>query len=239
MSEKICGIYMIKNIVNGKIYIGKAVDIYRRWKKHKTMLNNNKHYNKHLQSAWNKYGQENFKFSVIEICENDNFILSNQERYYIDKYRCKNPIFGYNKTDGGDGTAGYHYTEEQKQAARERVSGERNYQYGIPKSEDFKRNVSDKLKGRQSPMLGKHHSEDAKQKISNASREHAKRREIYCPELDEYFCGVTEAENKYGICHANIVACCKHRLLSAGKHPITGVKLTWVYTDEINNSCCA
>ena len=34
--EKICWIYKITNLVNGKVYIGQALDIYRRWKKHKS-----------------------------------------------------------------------------------------------------------------------------------------------------------------------------------------------------------
>ena len=33
--EKICGIYKIENLVNGKVYIGQSVDIYKRWIEHK------------------------------------------------------------------------------------------------------------------------------------------------------------------------------------------------------------
>lgn len=241
MMETICGIYKIENLVNGKIYIGKSVNIYRRWKKHKTLLNTRSHYNKHLRCAWDIYGEDNFEFSIIEQCAQDNDILSIKEKYYIELYSSNNSDFGYNMTNGGDGTFGLKWSDEQRKATSERMSGNKNPYYGTKKSESFKRQVSAKLKGRVSPMLNKHHSEDTKQRISIALKgeNSPSCREIYCPELDEIFWGATEAFEKYGICRANIVACCRHRLKSAGKHPVSGIKLTWFYIDDINNSYCA
>ena len=45
--EKICGIYKIENLVNGKVYIGKSLDIYKRWNDHKwtSKTPNDVHYN--------------------------------------------------------------------------------------------------------------------------------------------------------------------------------------------------
>lgn len=54
--NKISGIYKILNIKNGKFYIGSSNNIKVRWSQHKTLLKNNKHENKYLQNAWNKYG---------------------------------------------------------------------------------------------------------------------------------------------------------------------------------------
>lgn len=241
MREKICGIYKIENLVNGKIYVGKSINIYKRWKKHKTLLNTKSHYNKHLQYAWDVYGEDNFKFSIIEQCSCDNDVLSAKERYYIEVYNSKNSDFGYNMTNGGDGTSGFRLSDEQKKAASERVSGEKNPHYGIKKPESLKAQISQKLKGRVSPMLNRHQSEDARRQISAALKgeKSPKCRGVYCTELDEEFWGATEASEKYGICRANIVACCQGRLKSAGKHPVSGIKLTWIYTHDINNSCCA
>ena len=64
-----CGIYMIQNKVNGKIYIGQSVNIEDRWGEHKYELNKGYHHNKHLQRSWNKDGQENFEFTIICECE--------------------------------------------------------------------------------------------------------------------------------------------------------------------------
>lgn len=61
-----CCIYIIKNIVNNKLYIGCAIDfISRKWR-HSTDLRNNKHHNIHLQRAWNEYGESNFSFEILE-----------------------------------------------------------------------------------------------------------------------------------------------------------------------------
>lgn len=61
------GVYKITNTVDGKVYIGSsAVDIDCRWSTHRALLRTGKHYNRHLQRAWNKYGESVFTFEVVE-----------------------------------------------------------------------------------------------------------------------------------------------------------------------------
>lgn len=64
-------IYQIKNLVNGKIYIGSTKDYEKRWAQHCAALNHNKHYNIYIQRAWNKYGADSFEFSVLEEVSDD------------------------------------------------------------------------------------------------------------------------------------------------------------------------
>lgn len=64
----ISGIYKFENTINNKIYIGSSKHIGSRYKKHIAELKGNRHKNKHFQNAFNKYGIESFKFSVIEQC---------------------------------------------------------------------------------------------------------------------------------------------------------------------------
>lgn len=92
--EIICGIYCIENTINHKKYIGSSVDIYRRWAQHRRELKGNYHYNHHLQNACNKYKIENFKFYIIERC--DECIRIEKEQYWIDCYNSANENFGYN-----------------------------------------------------------------------------------------------------------------------------------------------
>lgn len=60
------GIYKITNLVNGKMYIGQAVDIEERWIRHKRDWKIDK--TKVLYKAIRKYGIENFSFEIIEEC---------------------------------------------------------------------------------------------------------------------------------------------------------------------------
>ena len=76
------GIYQIKNVINDHRYIGSAKNIADRWKAHIRHLRKIKHCNKHLQYAWNKYGEDNFEFSILEECEENQLI--NREQYYLD-----------------------------------------------------------------------------------------------------------------------------------------------------------
>ena len=92
--EKICGVYMITSKTTGKIYIGSSININTRWNQHINKLNKNLHGNIHLQNAWNKYGQEDFIFEIIEKCNENE--LRDREQYYIDKTKCTDHTIGYN-----------------------------------------------------------------------------------------------------------------------------------------------
>lgn len=63
---KTSGIYKIVNTVNNKYYIGSTRNFKDRWRRHLNALQNNRHINKHLQNAWNKYGSDKFQFKIIE-----------------------------------------------------------------------------------------------------------------------------------------------------------------------------
>jgi len=93
------GIYLIKNLINNKIYIGKAKCIYKRIKQHITSLNKEvrSHENDHLINAWKKYERENFNYIVLEYLVLDEKLISSKEIYYIDLYESLNPKKGYNK----------------------------------------------------------------------------------------------------------------------------------------------
>ena len=62
------GIYSITCTETGKVYVGSAVDLLRRWQHHFWSLSQGKHHNPHLQRSWSKRGPAAFSFSVIELC---------------------------------------------------------------------------------------------------------------------------------------------------------------------------
>ena len=220
------GIYKISNIINNKVYIGQSMDIQRRFSEHMRALNNNCHYNKHLQASYNKYGTEAFLYEVLCVCEM--IELDDMEVFFIDYYDSMNPEHGYNKESGG--SLNKRISEETREKYRINNRGARNPFYGKKHTEEHKEKI------RKLSSLHRH-SDATKQKISEnhadvSGKNNPNSRSIYCPELNEYFWGAKAAEDKYGINKNNICSCLKNRLKSAGKHPETREKLTWIYINE-------
>lgn len=96
--EKRIGIYRIRNIENGKFYIGSSNNIFKRWMKHKSELNLNKHHSLILQNAWNKYGEKSFIFEILkEVNELD---LLNEEQKELDKFDLKTQTYNIESIAG-------------------------------------------------------------------------------------------------------------------------------------------
>lgn len=77
-----CGIYRIYNKVNNKSYIGQAVNMFRRCSTHRSELRGRYHPNDHFQRAWNRYGETEFVFEVLEECLPAQLV--EREQFWID-----------------------------------------------------------------------------------------------------------------------------------------------------------
>lgn len=93
------GIYKITCISNSKIYIGSSIDIKRRIQNHKAALRNNRHDNIHLQRAWNKYGENNFTFEIIEEYSGDYQGMLVLEENWIKTTHSHDANVGFNKSE--------------------------------------------------------------------------------------------------------------------------------------------
>lgn len=97
MRKDISGIYAIVNKTNNKRYIGSSKAIYDRWNQnHLPQLRNNIHFNRHLQNAWNKYGEQSLMLEIVEECQES--LLLQQEGYWIEHYKSWERENGYNLT---------------------------------------------------------------------------------------------------------------------------------------------
>lgn len=66
-----CGVYIIRNKLNNKFYIGSSKSILKRIQEHRCRFKKNDGINKHIQNAYNKYGESNFEYNVLDICTPD------------------------------------------------------------------------------------------------------------------------------------------------------------------------
>lgn len=88
------GVYLIKNVVNNKIYVGSTKNLKHRKYQHFNLLRNGKHYNYLLQKDFNTYGESNFSFELCCLCLEQALIPAEQQ--FIDKYASYDKTVGYN-----------------------------------------------------------------------------------------------------------------------------------------------
>lgn len=95
--KEVCGIYKITNMKDDKVYIGQAVDIYKRFLMHcKCGLGIDTPQGNKLYTAMLENGLENFTFELLEECPREE--LNKKEAYYISLYNSVQ--YGYNSTKG-------------------------------------------------------------------------------------------------------------------------------------------
>ena len=164
------GLYLIRNLHNGKVYVGQSVNIERRFRNHKSRTFSTD-YETPLYKAFQKYGIENFSFEILEECTKEE--LDEKEMFYIAKYKSTQKEFGYNMTEGGKGYSGTHTEEHTRKVA----DAQRGKPKPSPTAETLaKRSAS--LRGLKKPKSfsekmsiihkGKMISEEQRQKISQA-----------------------------------------------------------------------
>jgi group I intron endonuclease len=141
---KCSGIYKIQSISHPeRCYIGSAVNLRRRWNNHLSELRLNKHHSKKLQNHYNKYGESDLIFIIIEPCFPK--FLTIREQFYIDDL---NPYFNINPI--ARSSQGVKRSEEFKQKLRIVNTGRKD-------SEERRRKVSESHKGIKLKPLSKEH----------------------------------------------------------------------------------
>ena len=167
-------VYRAKNKINNKSYIG----ITTKTLEHRKITHQKaaKYSNRKFYTALNKYGFDNFEWSVLAE-GSDITDLENKEQYYIEKYNSFND--GYNLTSGGESLK--EYSEESKELMRDaRVDwhkSNRNGFKGKTHTEEVRKRISEKLKGRVSPNKDKELSETHRENLSKAQKEWLKHNE--------------------------------------------------------------
>ena len=271
VEEKKWCVYVHTNKVNNKVYIGVTS------KRPESRWDNGNGYKRNQPVFWNaiqKYGWDGFEHIIFakgllksEAMKMEKSLIA---FYQSNCRKYRNPEFGYNETDGGDGMTGWYPTEETRQkmskSAKDRVDrigynpmfddekyGEKNPFYGHTHTDESKQKMREaklgKMDGANNPMYGKKHTQETRKKMSEnhadycgknhpryghfeqySKVDNGKVRRVYCIELGRIFASMAHAKRETGI--TGVSACCRGVSNYAGKHPITGEPLHWIYVEN-------
>lgn len=186
-------IYLAKNKIDGKVYIGKTTKtLEERMIQH---LTSNKSY---FHKSLRKYGKENFIWTILEQCYSEEE-LNEKEIWYIKHYDSVGKK-GYNLTYGGEGGTPSDETKKKisetcKQNGVGKWMGDGRSGINLGKitseetkmkisishkgltpwkwkkfSEEHIKNLSESHKGLESGMKGKKHTDESKRKISESKK---------------------------------------------------------------------
>ncbi len=189
------GVYVIRNTVNGKLYVGSAAWFRRRFKDHRKDFRHEDHHCVPLMRAWRKYGAPAFAFEIVEIVPNPTReTLLEREQVYLDRYQAE---WLYNICRIATSQLGMKRSEETRERMKQAAKGRKR---PPPFTEEHRRNIGLGHKGKaktpetllrmslahqgQKPSLkaieaarqyhlgrpGPKHSEEARRKISIAQQ---------------------------------------------------------------------
>ena len=221
-------VYIHKNKINGKKYVGQTCqEPEKRWKNGKGY-----HNNIYFTRAIKKYGWDNFEQEIVKdsLSKEEADIL---EKSLIKELNTLNPN-GYNAKDGGsngrpsditkmklsESHKGYVMSEETKKKIGESSKGRKHSKEtkrkiseankGHSISEETKRKIAESKKGN-AFHKGHKHSKEAKEKMSEKVVQYTKKRKLI-----KIWDSMTDAANNLGINVSNISACCNGRRRKAG-----------------------
>lgn len=175
------GIYIIKNIVNGKRYVGSSHNIFVRMHKHLYRLRNGTHGIRDLQEEFSTLGEINFNISVLHYCPVVFLTL-----YEQNAQDALNPEYNTLKK-----AARHDTSEETKAILRDLNLGKvmsdsacrkmaiakiGTAHHCVPHSEESKKKMSDSKKGRPSPKRGTKMSEESKARMRVSRRAYLERK---------------------------------------------------------------
>ena len=122
--QRVCvpAVYVIRNVVTGRLYVGSGVNYSVRRSKHRKDLEAGRHHNVHLQSAWNMYGPEAFIWEILEVVE-DKATLREREQIWIDRLGAADRDRGYNLAPKAGSLLDFKMPEAGKERIRAALTG--------------------------------------------------------------------------------------------------------------------
>jgi group I intron endonuclease len=118
----ISGIYVIRNNISGRVYVGSSAKVKARWRAHKHLLRQGKHHAPALQRSWVKHGQATFIFEIVEIVK-DHSSLFEREQHWMDFFQTTSSDIGFNIHPKAGGPRGHKLSLEVRAQMSARYKG--------------------------------------------------------------------------------------------------------------------
>jgi group I intron endonuclease len=168
------GIYLIKNTVTNKYYIGSAINFDRRFENHINDLLGNRHRNRYLQSSYNKHGRQAFTFHILETVE-DKTKLIEREQHWLNISKCYDHSVGYNLSPTAGSILGFKFSPESLIRLSNSLKGKKQstehiknrFANRLPMSDEAKAKISAKTSSFQ---LGRRLTDNHKANIAKAMK---------------------------------------------------------------------
>lgn len=162
-------IYAIRNIANGKLYIGSTIQVPdERFLKHRSDLRHRRHSNEYLQRAWDKYGADSFQLEVVaeglSIKDRDAI-----EASYIEQFQSYADESGYNLMR----PIGSHLGHSPETRAKMSASKKGRKVPGKRFSPEGRAALSAARLGRPGPNMGRKFSAEVRAKMAEGQRRRA------------------------------------------------------------------
>ena len=179
-------IYKIRNVVNDHYYVGSTVDSRKRFWAHRKALRLGNHDCVHLQRAWNKYGEDCFKFEVLETHSSKDELYPAEQKW-LDEHFGKD--YCYNVAAHADSPmrdASPEFRAKHAQTMRDYYAENPHPREGLKHTDESKAQMSETRKGKAAGAdhyrYGKTVSEETRKKIGDAQRGVAKGPRVYTEE---------------------------------------------------------
>ena len=177
--NKVCGIYLIINNLNGMLYVGQSTHCKHRWSVHKSPSSNTQP----IDLAINNFGAENFTFKIERECLPED--LDFYERETIEKYHTLWPN-GYNMNEGG--RSEFDICEESRRKMGRIMQGKNNPFYNHKHTEETRRKQSESAKNR--PPF----TEEQRRKMSESAKNRPPVSNETKKKLSELYKGIPKTE---------------------------------------------
>jgi group I intron endonuclease len=176
------GVYIIRNLLHSKVYVGSAVNFKIRIDAHRRKLLSNKHHCKPLQYFVNKHGIDKLYVELLELCEESQLLVVEQQ--WLDFYKSYNSKNGFNVCKVAGRTTGLTFVMAEETKKKLSIAHK-----GRVKSEETRRKLSEAHKGKivseetrkklSIAVKGRKHSEETKKRITQLN--------LNCPNKEDRY----------------------------------------------------